>query len=217
MNATRAIIAKDLRLLGRDRAGWGSAGAFAAVTVVTFSFAFDLATADVRPLLPGVLWVTFLFAGVIASSHSFAAETEQGTLDAVLAAPVSRSSLYIGKAVVNLVALIIVEVGVLLLATVLFSQPLLSPSLLATTALGTVGYTAVATLLSTLGQVRSRAVLMPVLALPLLVPLLLACVRASGAALGASGDVLPWLQLLTAFTFWSAIGGVLLFPQLVGR
>ncbi|MCC6237610.1 MAG: heme exporter protein CcmB [Dehalococcoidia bacterium] len=215
MTATWAILEKDLRLLWRQRTGWVSAGAFAAMTVITFSFAFDLATADVRPLLPGVLWVTFLFAGVIASSHSFSEEQEQGTFDALLLAPAPRSALYAGKALANLVGLLAIEAFVLVLGSVLFNVPLLVPRLLLVTVVGTVGYVGLATLLSTLGAVRSRAVLLPVLTLPLLVPLLIAAVRATGEALSGAPDGAPWLLLLAVFSFWSAVGAALLFPLVV--
>ena len=213
MSAALAVLGKDLRLLWRQRAGWLSAGTFAAISVLTYSFAFDLATGDVRPLLPGVLWVTFLFAGIIASGRSFAAEAEQGTFDALLVAPVSRTALYIAKVVSNLLALLLIEVAVLLLATILFNTSLLTLELIAIMALGTVGYVSLTTLLSTLGsRVRSREVLIPVLALPLLVPLLIAAVRATGAALDLPSGNAPWLLLLAVFTAWSAIGSALLFP-----
>jgi len=209
------VLAKDLRLLWRQRTGWASAGAFAAITVITFSFAFDLATAEVRPLIPGVIWVTFLFAGVIASSHSFAEEVEQGTFEAMLLAPAPRTALFAGKALANLVALLAIEVGVLVFATVLFNTYLLTPRLLAVMLIGTVGYVSLSTLLSTLGAVRSRAVLLPVLTLPLLVPLLIAAVRASGEALTPSSDGAPWLLLLAVFSFWATVGSALLFPVVV--
>lgn len=220
MTATWAILAKDLRLLWRQRTGWVSAGAFAAMTIMTFSFAFDLATGDVTPLVPGVLWVTFLFAGVIASSHSFAQEQEQGTFDALLLAPAPRTALYAGKALANLVGLLVIEAGVLLFGTVLFNMSLLAPRLILVTVVGTIGYVAIATLLSTMGAVRSRAVLLPVLALPLLVPLLIASVGASREALGVTGtagatEAAPWLLLLSVFSFWSAVGAALLFPLAV--
>src|SRR5207237_5614648 len=99
---------------------------FAAVSVLTYSFAFDLVTDDVRPLLPGVLWVTFLFAGIVASSRSFADEVEQGTFEAMLLAPVSRTALYLGKVAANVVALLTIEVAVMILATILFNTTLLT-------------------------------------------------------------------------------------------
>lgn len=217
-SAVTVVLAKDIRLLWRQRAAWASAATFAAVTVMTFSFAFDLVAADVRPLLPGVLWVTFLFAGIIASGQSFALEAEQGTLDAVLLAPVSRTVLYAGKAVSNLLALLAIEAVVLVMAMVLFDEPLVSLELAGITAVGTVGYVALVTLLSTMGAgTQGRAVLLPALVLPLLVPLLIAAVRATGAALGEPAGTAPWLYLLGVFSVWSAIGSALLFPLVVER
>lgn len=215
MRGTQAVIAKDLRLLWRQRSGWVSAGTFALISVITYSFAFDLARTEVRPLLPGVLWVTFLFAGIIASGRSFAEEAEQGTFDAMLLAPVSRTALYAGKVISNLIALLIMEIAVLMLATIMFDESLLTLEMLAVVVLGTAGYVSLTTLLSTLGsRVRSREVLMPVLSLPLLVPLLIGAVRATGSALGSDVGDAPWMLLLAVFTGWSALGSALLFPML---
>lgn len=218
MQGTLAVVQKDLRLLWRQRSGWLSAATFALISVLTYSFAFDLARIEVRPLLPGVLWVTFLFAGIIACGRSFAQEAEQGTFDAMLLAPVSRTALYAGKVVSNLVALLLVEAAVLVAATVMFNESLLTPGLLVTVLLGTVGYVTLTTLLSTLGsRVRSREVLLPVLALPLLVPLLIGAVRATGASLGSEVGDAPWTLLLAMFAVWASFGSALLFPMLTER
>ena len=84
--------------------------------------------------------------------------------------------------------------------------------------IGTIGHVCLTTLLSTLGSsVRSREVLMPVLALPLLVPLLIAGVRATSGALDLPNDGAPWLLLLGVFTVWSALGSTLLFPLMSER
>jgi heme exporter protein B len=215
---TVAVLGKDLQLLWVHRTGWLSAVTFAAISVLTYSFAFDLVTEAVRPLLPGVLWVTFLFAGTIACSRAFADEVEQGTFDALLLSPAPRTSIYVGKVLANCVALLAVEVCVLLLGTVLFNVVLVSPRILWIVLVGTVGYVSLTTLLATLGaRVRAREVLLPVLALPLLVPLLLAGVRATGAALDVPGANAPWELLLAVFALWSAVGGALLFPLAVER
>jgi heme exporter protein B len=218
VSSALAVFRKDLQLAWRDRSGWLSALAFATISVLVYSFAFDLATADIRPLLPGVLWTTFLFSGIFATSQSFQRESETGTFDAMLVAPVSPSTIYVGKLISNLISLLIVELALLVLTTILFDTPLLTGELVLVVFVGTVGYVSLATLLSTLGSRGSaRAVLLPVLALPLLVPLLIASVRATGAALGAPIDSAPWLLLLVIFALWSTIGGALLFPVVSER
>lgn len=218
MSATLAVLRKDLRLAWRDRGGWLAAASFAAISVLTYSFAFDLAARDVRPLLPGVLWTTFLFAGIFAGGQSFQREAEQGTFDAMLMAPVPASAIYFGKALSNMLALMMVEVALLLLATILFDTTLITAELVLIVVVGTVGYVSLTTLLSTLGsRARARAVLLPALALPLLVPLLIAAVRATGASLGEPAGTAPWTLLLVVFALWSSLGAALLFPMVVER
>lgn len=218
MSATLAVLRKDLQLAWRDRSGWLSAAVFAAISVLVYSFAFDLAARDVRPLLPGVLWTTFLFAGIFAGGQSFQREAEQGTFDAMLLAPVPATAIYFGKALSSIVALLVVEVALLLLATILFDTTLITPDLVLIVAVGTVGYVSLTTLLSTLGsRARARAVLLPALALPVLVPLLIAAVRATGASLGEPAGTAPWTLLLVVFALWSSLGAALLFPMVVER
>ena len=218
MKPALAVFRKDFQLAWRDRSGWISALAFAAISILVYAFAFDLAATDVRPLLPGVLWTTFLFVGIFASGQSFQRESDSGTFDAMMIAPVSPSAIYLGKALTNLIALFLIELALLVLGTMLFDTTLLTGELILVVAIGTIGYVSLMTLLSTLGsRARSRAVLLPALALPLLVPLLIAGVRASGAALGEPAGSAPWLLLLTIFALWSTVGGLLLFPLAVER
>lgn len=218
MSVTLAVFEKDMRLVWRNRTGWISAGAFATISVLIYSFAFDLATGDVRPLLPGVLWTTFLFAGVFASGQAFQREAEDGTFDALRASPASATAIFAAKVASVLVALLVIEFAQLLLATILFNTSLITPELLAIVFIGTVGYVSMTTLLSTMGSgVRGRSVLLPVLAMPLLVPLLIGAVRATGASLGLSVGTAPWILLLVVFTLWSTLVAALLFPFTVDR
>lgn len=218
MRPVLVILEKDLRLAWRNRSGWASAGAFATIAVLTYSFAFDLATGDVRPLLPGVLWTTFLFAGVFAAGQSFQDEVEDGTFDAMLVAPVPATAIFAGKLAANLIALLIIEFAQLLLATILFDVGLFAPDLIGIVLIGTIGYVSLTTLLSTMGgYVRGRSVLLPVLVLPLLIPLLIGAVRATGAALGLEAGTAPWMLLMGVFALWSTLAAVLLFPVAVER
>ncbi|MEX1021760.1 MAG: heme exporter protein CcmB, partial [Dehalococcoidia bacterium] len=170
------------------------------------------------PLLPGVLWTTFLFAGIFAVGQSFDEEVDDGTFDAMLVAPVPATVIFAGKLIANLVALLAIEFAQLLLATILFDVGLLTPSLVGIVLIGTVGYVSLTTLLSTMGgHVRGRSVLLPVLALPLLVPLLIGAVRATSASLGLEAGTGPWMLLLGVFSLWSTVAAVLLFPVAVER
>ncbi len=218
MNAALAVIRKDLRVVWRDRVGWLTTGAFATASVLTYTFAFDLVSGDVRPLLPGVLWTTFLFAGIFASSQAFQREVEQGTLDAMLISPVPASVVFLAKVLSSVMALLVIEVALLVLATILFDTTLITLELTLIVLVGTAGYVSLTTLLSTMGsQLNSRAMILPVLALPLLVPMLIGAVRATGAALDLPAGTAPWTLLLVVFAAWSSLAGALLFPLAVER
>ncbi|MQC17494.1 MAG: hypothetical protein DWG80_00275 [Chloroflexi bacterium] len=218
MKILAVVVSKDLHLAWRNRTGWLSAAAFSTIAVLTYSFAFDLATGDVRPLLPGVLWTTFLFAGVFAAGQSFQEEMDDGTFDVLLLSPVDPTTIFLGKLVANLIVLVMIECSQLILATILFDVGLVTPELLGIVLIGTLGYVSLTTLLATMGgHVRGRSVLMPVLALPLLVPLLIGAVRATGASLGLEAGTGPWILLLAVFAAWSTLAAVLLFPTAVER
>ena len=131
---------------------------------------------------------TSLFAGVFAAGAGFQREAEEGTFGALLLSPVSPTAVFLGKLVSNLTALVVIEFALLIAATILFHEPLLTPELVAIVMLGTAGYASLTTLLGALGSgPRTRAVLLPVMALPLLVPVLIAAVRGTGETLGLFG------------------------------
>jgi heme exporter protein B len=131
-----------------------------------------------------------------------AMEKDRGCLDGLLLAPVDRSAIYFGKAIGNLIFMLIVEAIVLPVYSVLYSVNLFKPGLLLVILLGSIGYVAVGTLLSSMAvQTRTRDVLLPILLFPLIIPVLIAAVKGSAGFLqgAASGDILPWINLLVVY------------------
>jgi heme exporter protein B len=150
----------------------------------------------------GVLWTTFAFAGTLGLNRSMAVERDRGCLDGLLLAPVDRSALYFGKALGNLIFMLMVEAIILPTYSALYNVNLFVPGLLGVILLGTVGYAAVGTLLSSMAvQARTRDVLLPILLFPVVLPVLIAAVKASNAILLASeaGDIWPWVNLLIVY------------------
>jgi heme exporter protein B len=150
----------------------------------------------------GVLWVTFAFAGTLGLNRSMSIEKDQGSLDGLLLAPVDRSAIYFGKVISNLVFMLIVEVIVLPIYSFLYNVNLLRLGLLLILLLGSIGYIAVGTLLATMAvQSRRREVLLPILLFPLVLPVLIAAVRASGGFLTSSdaSGIMPWVNLLIVY------------------
>ena len=213
MRNTFIVLKKDLHLAWRDKTGWLSSFIFSVILIFIYAFAFDLAKINSELLLPGILWTTFLFSGIIVCNQSFQQESATGTLDAMISSPISQTSIFFGKFFCNLISLSIVQFMVIVLGTIMFQVNLLKIEVILVIFLGTIGFVSLATLLSAFEyRERFRAVLLPVIELPILIPLLLAGVQASSSALEISTTSSPWLIFLAIFSLWGFLGSILLFP-----
>ena len=197
-----SIVWKDLVAELRSRELLSAMLVFALLVILIFNFAIELQP-DLRiTITPGVLWVTFAFAGTLGLNRSMAIEKDRGCLDGLLLAPVDRSAIYFGKALSNLAFMLIVAMIVLPVYSILYNISVLNPGLLLVVILGSTGYAAVGTLLSSMAvQTRTRDVLLPVLLFPVIVPVLLAAVKASGGFLQnlPMNEIWPWLNILIAY------------------
>jgi len=200
--AIAAITWKDLAAELRSRELLSAMLVFSLLVILIFNFALELDIATRRTVTSGVLWTTFAFAGTLGLNRSMAVEKDRGCLDGLLLAPVDRSAIYFGKVISNLAFMLIVEAIVLPIYSVLYNINLFQPGLLMVILLGSIGYVTVGTLLSSMAvQTRTRDMLLPILLFPVVVPILIAAVKASGGYLtGANMDeILPWLNLLIAY------------------
>jgi len=200
-----AVLRKDLRIEWRTKEAVPAMALFTVTVYVLFHFGLDRDSLD-GELASGVLWVTLLLAAVIGVTRLFAAEREQGGLDAFLLAPVDRTALFVAKAAalfVYLVALEIVAVpafAVLLLGPDFFDS---LPELLAILLLADIGLAAVGALVSALAaETRARELIVPLLLLPLVVPLLIGAASATEPLFRAGGqpeDLGRYLTLLGGY------------------
>jgi heme exporter protein B len=202
LRALGAVVWKDLAAELRSRELLSAMLVFALLVILIFNFALDLEPALRLPVTPGVLWVTFAFAGTLGLNRSMAIEKDRGCLDGLLLAPVDRSAIYFGKALGNLVFMLLVEIIVLPVYSVLYNLNLFQPGLLLVTLLGSIGYTAVGTLLATMAvQARTRDILLPILLFPVILPVILSAVKGSTGFLAGweMAEIRPWLNLLVAY------------------
>jgi heme exporter protein B len=202
LRAVLAIAWKDLAAELRSRELLSAMLVFSMLVLLIFYFALELDVKARTGITAGALWVTFAFAGTLGLNRSMAVEKDRGCLDGLLLAPVDRSAIYFGKAVSNLVFMLIVEAIVLPVYSILYNVNLFNPGLIGVTLLGSVGYIAVGTLLAAMSvQTRTRDVLLPILLFPLVIPVLVAAVKASSGFLLAleMSEILPWLNILIVY------------------
>ena len=202
LRAIAAIVWKDLRAEFRSFELVSAMLVFSLLVILIFNFALELDIKTRQSVTAGVLWATFAFAGTLGLNRSMAIEKDRGSFDGLLLAPVDRSAIYFGKFVSNLAFMLLVEIIVLPVYSILYNTNLFQPGLLMVILLGSIGYTAVGTLLSAMSvQTRTRDVLLPILLFPVAFSVLLAAVKASGGFLNNSEltDVLLPINLLIAY------------------
>ncbi len=218
LKAIAAIVWKDLAAELRSRELLAAMLVFALLVILIFNFAIELRPDLRSSITPGVLWVTFAFAGTLGLNRSMAIEKDRGCLDGLLLAPVDRSSIFFGKAISNLVFMLIVEVVVLPVYAVLYNINVFHPGLLLVILLGSIGYASVGTLLASMAvQSRTRDVLLPILLFPVILPVLIASVRASGGFLQAASPetIRPWLNILIVYDIVFTAVAFMVFDYIV--
>lgn len=218
LNTVLAIFWKDLLAERRTREILGTMLVFALTVILIFVFAFDLSVDMRTKAAPGVIWVTLCFAGTISLNRSMSLEKDREGFDGLLLAPVDRTAIYFGKALVNWVFLLITAIIVVPIYALFNNINLFSTGFAGVILLGTLGYILTGTLLSALSlQLRTRDMLLPVLLFPVIIPLLLAVVRASTILLqgGMQGELSTWLLILVGYDLLFAAVGLLVFDKII--
>jgi heme exporter protein B len=212
--AVAALIRKDLRLELRSFESVPAMLMFSVSTFVLFRFGLNRSSLE-GDLAAGVLWVTLLLAAVLGMNRLFVAEREQGGFDGFLMAPVDRTALFVSKAAVLFSFLLAVELVAVPAFVVLLLAPGAGqalPELLAVLALADLGIAVVGTLVGALGvQTRARDLIIPLMALPLLVPVVIASAQATSPLFAEGGaEALPgrWLAVLALY---DAVFGLLAY------
>lgn len=216
--AAFTILRKDLRAEFRSRELLSSMGLFAFLAILVFSFALELNRTVRQEVISGVLWVTIIFAVILGLNRSMVNEREQGSMDAMLIAPIDRASIFVGKMLANFIFALTVGVILLPVMTILYNITLFQPLLVVILLLGTLGFSAIGTLLSAMTvQTRSRETLLPIIMLPAALPVLLAVVRASnGVILDQPADLWgTWLGTLLVIDLMYILMCFVLFPFVV--
>jgi heme exporter protein B len=170
------LARKDLRLELRARDTVPAMVLFVVAALVVFHFALPAASGNLAAY--GLLWVALVFTALLGLVRGFAAEREQGLLDALVLAPVDRSTIWVAKSLAMLAFLVLAEVVALPAFALFFST--ISWETVAGVALADLGICTVGTLLAAMAAAsRTRELLLPLLFLPLAIPIVVGGVGAS--------------------------------------
>ncbi len=215
-----AIVRKDLLLELRTRERLAAMGGLTVLVAILFHFAIDQGLVRMQQLAAGLLWMTILFGGMLGMGRTFEMEREHGAIQGLLASPIPLDGIYLAKVISNFVLVALIEVIALAAYWLFFGfdyggDPLLLAGVLAVATLGVV---AVTTLFSAISaQTTMGQTLLPILIFPLLVPVVIFGVTATGRIFASrpAQEVEGSLYLLAAFAVISLAAGTILFRYVV--
>ncbi len=234
MAKTGALVGKDLRVELRGRETLPPMVAFAFTVSLLLAFAAPAPTRLRDPIalplgavayvdvIAAFFWITVLFAGLIGFARTFEVEREDGAIDVLLLIPVDRSGLFLAKATANLTFLAVVEAVLLPSFGLLFHFDLGLGwlSLIVVVILVDIGFVAIGTLFAAVAaHTRSRELVLPILALPALVPLFIGAFELTSDLLAGDGlDAIAsrgWFAILLAFDVVFAVTAALGFEFVI--
>jgi heme exporter protein B len=200
-----AVFRKDLLIELRTKDSLNAMLFFGIVVLVIFNFALESVRDTIRAAVPGVLWVSFAFAGTLGLNRMFAVEKENSCLQGLLLLPIDRGVIYLGKTLAATVFMLIAETVIFVFTLVFFNLTVWGeiPWLVLVFVVGTLGFTAVGALLSAVSvNTRMREVLLPLILFPVILPILVNAVEATNIILNTADYralQLP-LTIMTVFT-----------------
>jgi heme exporter protein B len=210
-----AVFVKDWRVELRTRHALHTLMLFAITTLVTVSLALGPAGVESRErgaVLPALLWVILLFAAAAGLPRGFVQEEETHTATALRLAA-TPSAVFCGKALYAVTLLLAVEALLVPLYLGVMQLPVAAPLLLLLAlAAGGYGLAVGSTLLAAIvAQAQGRGALFPILAFPVLLPVLLLAVELTRGAVtdSAGAGVLANLLLYDGAV---TVAGLMLFP-----
>jgi heme exporter protein B len=220
MHKIWAIFRKDLLIELRTKDSLNSMLFFGIVVLVIFNFALESLRDSMRSAVPGILWTSFAFSGTLGLNRMFAAEKENGCLQGLLMTPADRGTIYLGKMLAASIFMLVAETIIFVFSLIFFNLTVWAeiPYLALVFIIGTLGFTAVGTLLSAIAvNTKMREVLLPLILFPVILPILVNAVEATNIILNSadySGLRLP-MTVMSVFTIVFGTVAYLLFEHVL--
>ena len=208
------IASKDMRAEWRSKEIFNPMLFFGLMVIVLFSFSFDPSLEETKVIGGGLLWMAFLFSGMLAMNQSFPREMADRTLHALRLAPIPPAALFAGKFLSNFLFVLLAECVLTPLFAMFFNLPLyeILGRFLAILVTGTWGIVITGTFFSALTlHTRMRELMMPLLLLPISVPQMIAVVEATAQLFKEHTLSTLWIRQLVGYDVVFTILALLLF------
>jgi len=213
------LVAKDLRIEARNRQTIGLVVVLGILIVTVLGLGLGTQNNVSGFSATAVLWVAYLFSGVLCFEKTFAVERNDSVLAALLMAPIDRGVIYLAKLVSNLalifaVAAVVTPAGVLFFGFDLSAAP---GTFAGVMALSILGFAAIGTLFAAMvSSTRLAGGLLAMMVFPITLPLVLISTQLmmrafrDGLPVGAGAiGVLVAFDLIFLVTSWLVFEWVL--------
>ncbi|MDP4200499.1 MAG: heme exporter protein CcmB [Bacteroidota bacterium] len=214
MASWQGVLRKDLRIEFRTRYGVSAVVMFLLITVAVILYSTP--GEQLQPsIISALLWIALFFGAMTGLARSFVSEEERGTA-LLLRLYASGDSVMIGKLIYNLGLMLMLAVSAVVFFLFFFARDFNVRDwgiFWLQLVLGAAGVAAVSTILSALiSRASQKGALLPILALPVLMPLVIATTDATRIAIevpnawvGARGDILILLSFDVAMMLVSYV------------
>lgn len=215
------IAAKDIKSEAKSKQVLPTMLIFAAMIILIFSFAFDPSKNNLEILIPGLIWVITIFAGIIGLNRSFVSEQKNDNIIGLMLAPVNPISVYIGKFISNLSMILIVQAVSIPILFLLFGFEFEGSLVwfIAVLFIGSFGFACVGTFLAALASNSGTSeMLLPILLFPITIPVLIGVVEATRIILLTPEDLsnaMSWMQIITGYDILFFGLSIILFEYLM--
>ena len=210
-----AIFAKDIVTEFRSKQVLPTMIVLGMLIVWVMRIVSEAASLSTVTMGPAVLWIAFLFSGLLAQERSFATEEQEDCIAGLLLAPVDPGTIYIAKLLVNIVMLCVFEAVVVPMVFLTFELSISSRwiEFIIVLLLGNVGISSIGTLFSAMVQLsRVRGALLSILVLVILMPMMIPAIFALLLLFGVVPDELAGSGILALTgNFKTAVGHMIAF------
>ena len=220
VRAALVVAQKDLLIELRTRTAFISAVVFSMLGLAIFYFAWSPTAVSAADLAPGVVWVVFTLAAILAVQRSFSIEQVERAGEGLLVSPIDREAIYLGKAAANVIFVGAIQLVTVPVAALFYGLPFgeTVPVMLGIGGLATIGLVAVGTLFASMAvNTRMAELLLPLLSLPFFMPIVMAAGQATQKLIAGRPMVesSAFLKMLIAFDLVFVVACTLAFPYTI--
>ncbi len=198
------IVLKDMLTELRGKEILPSILFFGFLIIIIFNFSFDIGINRSNDIWAGILWVAFIFSGILGLNRSFSIERENDSLYGLMLSPIDRGGIYLAKLIGNIIFMITMESVIIPIFSILFNLRILNilPELLIIILLGTIGFSSVGTLFAAMvTNTKMKEIMLPIILFPIILPIIIASVKSTSEIMDGErlSNISSWLKLMIGF------------------